>query len=201
MTQVLQLKMYKYAFDSMYPLTGLIQLSKRRKNPYARSEVMKLLDVVGLNGVGHIKGFFTTCICELSIKEKRESYRTAFAPNTIKGQYVDGTKESQVSPDGYTLDIAYMSRPGNDEKQLDLIFDYQNNVKMYPEFQQYLREYQPPLLAVWGENDVSFIPAGAEAFKKDLPKAEIHLLDTGHFALETHAYENGELMLDFLGKQ
>lgn len=70
MTQVLQLKMYKYAFDSMYPLTGLIQLSKRRKNPYARSEVMKLLDVVGLNGVGHIKGFFTTCICELSIKEK-----------------------------------------------------------------------------------------------------------------------------------
>lgn len=134
-------------------------------------------------------------------QEKRESYRTAFAPNTIKGQYVDGTKESQVSPDGYTLDIAYMSRPGNDEKQLDLIFDYQNNVKMYPEFQQYLREYQPPLLAVWGENDVSFIPAGAEAFKKDLPKAEIHLLDTGHFALETHAYEIGELMLDFLGKQ
>lgn len=130
-------------------------------------------------------------------QEKRESYRTAFAPNTIKGQYVDGTKESQVSPDGYTLDIAYMSRPGNDEKQLDLIFDYQNNVKMYPEFQQYLREYQPPLLVVWGENDISFIPAGAEAFKKDLPNAEIHLLDTGHFALETHAYEIGELMLIF----
>ncbi|MFB5267775.1 alpha/beta fold hydrolase [Paenibacillus enshidis] len=131
-------------------------------------------------------------------REKRESYRTAFAPDTIKNQYVDGTKEGQVSPDGYTLDIAYMSRQGNDEKQLDLIFDYQNNVKMYPEFQQYLREYQPPLLATWGKHDVSFIPAGAEAFKKDLPDTEIHLLDTGHFALETHAYEIGERMLNFL---
>ncbi|AET57169.1 hydrolase, alpha/beta fold family protein [Paenibacillus terrae HPL-003] len=131
-------------------------------------------------------------------QEKRESYRTAFAPDTIKHQYVDGTKEGQVSPDGYTLDIAYMSRPGNDEKQLDLIFDYQNNVKMYPKFQQYLHEYQPPLLATWGKNDVSFIPAGAEVFKKDLPDAEIYLLDTGHFALETHAYEIGERVLDFL---
>jgi pimeloyl-ACP methyl ester carboxylesterase len=131
-------------------------------------------------------------------QEKRESYRSAFASNTIKNQYLDGTNENKVSPDGYTLDIAYMSRSGNDEKQLDLIFDYQSNVKMYPLFQQYLREYQPALLAVWGKNDVSFIPEGAKAFKKDLTKAEIHLLDTGHFALETHAHEIGELMLNFL---
>ncbi|WP_375347316.1 alpha/beta fold hydrolase (plasmid) [Priestia megaterium] len=130
--------------------------------------------------------------------EKRQSYRTAFAPETIKHQYIDGTQENKVSPDGYTLDIAYMERPNNDEKQLDLIFDYQNNVKMYPEFQQYLRKHQPPLLAVWGKNDVSFIPEGAEAFKKDLTDAEIHLLDSGHFALETHAKEIGELMVDFL---
>lgn len=130
--------------------------------------------------------------------EKRQSYRTAFAPETIKHQYIDGTQENKVSPDGYTLDIAYMERPNNDEKQLDLIFDYQNNVKMYPEFQQYLCKHQPPLLAVWGKNDVSFIPEGAEAFKKDLPDAEIHLLDSGHFALETHAKEIGELMVDFL---
>lgn len=131
-------------------------------------------------------------------QEKRESYRTAFAPTTIKHQYVDGTKGNLVSPDGYTLDIAYMSRPGNDEKQLDLIYDYRTNVNMYPQFQQYLQEYQPPLLAVWGKNDVSFIPAGAEAFKKDLPHAEIHLMDTGHFALETHAKEIGELIIPFL---
>lgn len=131
-------------------------------------------------------------------QEKRESYRAAFAPDTIRHQYIDGTQNNKVSPDGYILDIAYMSRPGNDEKQLDLIFDYQNNVKMYPQFQQYLREYQPPLLAAWGKNDVSFIPAGAKAFEKDLPNAEIHLLNTGHFTLETHAGEIGELMLNFL---
>ncbi|PFW75819.1 hydrolase [Priestia aryabhattai] len=130
--------------------------------------------------------------------EKRQSYRTAFAAETIMHQYIDGTQENTVSPDGYTLDIAYMKRPGNDEKQLDLIFDYQTNVKMYPEFQQYLCKYQPPLLAVWGKNDVSFIPEGAEAFKKDLPDAEIHLVDSGHLALETHANEIGELMVDFL---
>ncbi|MGQ7889277.1 alpha/beta fold hydrolase [Paenibacillus sp. WC2504] len=133
-------------------------------------------------------------------QEKRDSYRIAFDPDTIKGQYIDGTKENQVSPDGYTLDIAYMSRPGNDEKQLDLIFDYQTNVKMYPEFQKYLQDYQPPLLAAWGKNDISFIPEGAEAFKRDLPEAAIHLFDTGHFALETHAKEIGELMLSFLKK-
>ncbi|MGG0792027.1 alpha/beta hydrolase [Peribacillus simplex] len=131
-------------------------------------------------------------------QEKRESYRTAFEPDTIKNQYLDGTKNNQVSPDGYTLDIAYMSGSGTDEKQLDLIFDYQNNVKLYPQFQQYLREYQPPLLATWGKNDASFIPEGAKAFSKDLPNAEIHLLDTGHFALETHANEIGELILNFL---
>ncbi|OBZ16187.1 hydrolase [Bacillus sp. FJAT-27264] len=130
--------------------------------------------------------------------EKRESYRTAFAPDTIKNQYVQGTEDNRVSPDGYTLDIAYMSRAGNDEKQSDLIFDYQSNVRLYPQFQKYLQEYQPPLLAVWGKNDVSFIPAGAEAFKQDLPEAEIHLLDTGHFALETHALEIGERTLNFL---
>ena len=131
-------------------------------------------------------------------QEKRQSYRKAFASETIKHQYIDGTRKNTVSPDGYMLDIAYMKRPGNDEKQLDLIFDYQTNVKMYPEFQQYLHKYQPPLLAVWGKNDVSFIPEGAEAFKKDLPDAEIHLVDSGHFALETHANEIGELMVDFL---
>ncbi|MBX4270050.1 alpha/beta fold hydrolase [Clostridium estertheticum] len=133
-------------------------------------------------------------------QEKRDSYRVAFQPDTIMHQYIDGTQANKVSPDGYTLDIAYMSRPGNDEKQLDLIFDYQTNVKMYPQFQQYLREYQPPLLAAWGKNDVSFIPAGAEAFKKNLPNAEIHLLDSGHFALETHANEIGELIINFLSK-
>lgn len=133
--------------------------------------------------------------------ELRNTYRSAYAPTTIIRQYTDGTEEGKVSPDGYTLDIYYMSRPEVDEPQSDLIFDYQSNVKLYPDFQRYLREHQPPLLAVWGKNDVSFIPQGAEAFKKDLPDAEIHLVNSGHFALETHSFEIAQLMIDFLQRR
>lgn len=117
--------------------------------------------------------------------ELREQYKSAFAPQTIIGQYTFGTEPGSVSPDGYTLDIHYTERPEYDEIQSDLIFDYQTNVALYPAFQAYLREYQPPLLAVWGKNDPSFIPAGAEAFRRDLPEAEIHFVDSGHFALES----------------
>lgn len=130
--------------------------------------------------------------------ELRREFRIAFAPETIKGQYLGGTDESLVSPDGYTLDIAYVSLPGRDEIQSDLILDYRTNVALYPEFQRYLRMHQPPLLAVWGKNDPSFIPQGAEAFRRDVPDAEIHLVDSGHFALETHAGEIGRLMVSFM---
>ena len=133
--------------------------------------------------------------------ELRKSYQVAFAPETIIDQYLTGTQEDRVAPDGYTLDIAYMSRPGIAEIQSDLIFDYQTNVAMYPVYQEYLRKYQPPLLAVWGKNDPSFIYPGAEAFKKDLLHAEIHLIDSGHFALETHAFEIAEYMKRFLEKK
>ena len=108
-----------------------------------------------------------------------------------------GTQPNRVSPDGYTLDIAYTHTPDYAERQLDLIFDYQNNVKAYPLFQQYFREYQPKLLAVWGKNDPSFIPAGAEAFKRDDANVEVDLLDTGHFALETHAQTIAHLIIQF----
>ncbi|MNC66762.1 Alpha/beta hydrolase family protein [compost metagenome] len=89
-------------------------------------------------------------------------------------------------------------RPGNAEIQLDLLLDYASNVKMYPQFQQYYRQHQPPLLAVWGKHDPFFMPAGAEAWKRDLPQAEIHFYDTGHFALETHATEIAADVRDFL---
>lgn len=131
-------------------------------------------------------------------EELREQYKSAFAPQTIIGQYTSGTEEGKVPPDGYTLDIAYMQRPGEDEIQSDLIFDYQSNVKMYPEFQAYIRKYQPPLLAVWGKNDPSFIPAGAEAFKKDLKNPIVTYVNSGHFALETHTHEIGQMMVKFL---
>ncbi len=94
------------------------------------------------------------------------------------------------------MDYAFVSRPGNDEIQLDLFADYATNVKRYLEFQAYFRKYQPPMLAVWGKNDPFFLPAGANAFKRDIPKTEVHLYDTGHFALETHLNEiSGEIHL------
>ncbi|APG04131.1 alpha/beta hydrolase [Luteibacter rhizovicinus DSM 16549] len=135
-------------------------------------------------------------------QENREATRDALAPETIRDiQYGTGTDLSRLSPDGYTLDIAYMSRPGADEIQLDLVLDYRSNVASYPAFQAYFREHQPPLLAVWGKHDPFFIPPGAEAYKRDLPEAEVHFLDTGHFALETHANEIAGYIRDFLGRK
>jgi pimeloyl-ACP methyl ester carboxylesterase len=135
-------------------------------------------------------------------QENREATRDALAPETIRDiQYGTGTDLSRLSPDGYTLDIAYMSRPGADEIQLDLVLDYRSNVARYPAFQAYFREHQPPLLAVWGKHDPFFIPPGAEAYKRDLPEAEVHFLDTGHFALETHANEIAAYIRDFLGRK
>jgi pimeloyl-ACP methyl ester carboxylesterase len=90
-----------------------------------------------------------------------------------------------------------LERPGNKEIQLDLFLDYASNVKLYPKFQEYFRKSKPPLLAIWGKNDPFFIPAGAEAFRKDLPNAEVQFLDTGHFALETHVVEIAAAMKSF----
>ncbi|KRL53469.1 alpha/beta fold hydrolase [Furfurilactobacillus rossiae] len=128
---------------------------------------------------------------------KRNSYRNAFATATIKDQYTFGTQPGTVSPDGYTLDIAYTRTAGYADRQLDLIYDYQNNIKMYPEFQAYLRQYQPKLLAVWGKNDPSFIYPGAEAFQKDDVHAKVAFVDSGHFALETHAAEIAQMMIEY----
>jgi len=96
------------------------------------------------------------------------------------------------------LDWALLQRPGNNEIQLDLFLDYASNVKLYPKFQEYFRKSKPPLLAIWGKNDPFFIPAGAEAFRKDLPNARVQFLDTGHFALETHVEEIAVAMRDLL---
>ncbi|ACX89216.1 alpha/beta hydrolase fold protein [Pectobacterium parmentieri WPP163] len=107
---------------------------------------------------------------------------------SAKWQYLEGVCDtSLVSPDGYTLEGQHVSRPGNADIQLDLLLDYASNVQRYPEFQTYFREQQPPLLAVWGRHDPYFLPAGAEAWKRDIPHADIRFYDTGHFALETHA--------------
>jgi pimeloyl-ACP methyl ester carboxylesterase len=125
--------------------------------------------------------------------------RGFLVPPTTLFQYTHGvTDPSQVSPDGRNLDDFYLARPGADEIQLDLLLDYASNVASYPAFQAYFRKHQPPLLAVWGKNDPFFIPPGAEAYERDLPKAEIRFFDTGHFALETHANEIGAAIRQFL---
>lgn len=133
--------------------------------------------------------------------ENRAAMRAMLAPETTVWQYTHGAPDAAlVSPDGYTLDNHYLAREGADEIQLDLFLDYASNVAMYPEFHAYFRAHQPPLLAVWGRNDPFFLPAGAEAFKRDNGNAEVRLLDTGHFALETHADEIAVAMREFLGR-
>ena len=120
----------------------------------------------------------------------RDALRTFLQPETTIWQYTHGVSNpASVSPDGYSLDNFYLARPGADEIQLDLFGDYRSNVALYPIFQQYFRDRQPPLLAVWGQNDPFFLPPGAEAFKRDIPHAVVRFFDTGHFALETHAAE------------
>ena len=96
------------------------------------------------------------------------------------------------------MDTALLERPGNKDIQLDLFLDYASNVKLYPAFQDYFRKAKPPLLAIWGKNDPFFIPAGAEAFRKDIPNAQVEFLDTGHFAIETHVVEIAAAMKEFL---
>ena len=131
----------------------------------------------------------------------RDALRQFLAPESTQWQYTHGVSDvARVSPDGYALDNGYLSRPGADDVQLDLFLDYASNVALYPAFQAYFREHQPPLLAVWGRNDPFFLPAGAEAFKRDIADADVRFFDTGHFALETHADEIATAIRGFLAK-
>src|SRR5262249_38258026 len=114
-------------------------------------------------------------------------------------QYTNGVADtSSVSPDGYSLDSFYLTRSGADEVQLDLFGDYKSNVALYPEFQAYFRKHTPPFLAVWGKNDPFFLPAGAQAFKRDMPNAELRFFDPGPFALETPCDEIAAAIQRFL---
>jgi pimeloyl-ACP methyl ester carboxylesterase len=137
---------------------------------------------------------------EDSSQANRDALRVFLKPETTVWQYTHGVSDATaVSPDGYSLDNFYLARPGADEAQLDLFGDYKSNVALYPAFQKYFRDHKPPFLAVWGKNDPFFLPAGAEAFKRDIPGAVVRFFDTGHFALETHAAEIGAAIRDFLG--
>jgi pimeloyl-ACP methyl ester carboxylesterase len=128
----------------------------------------------------------------------RDALRGFLTPETTLFQYTHGVADpSLVSPDGRSLDDHYLARPGALEAQLDLLHDYASNIALYPDFHTYFRNHQPPFLAVWGRNDPFFLPAGAEAFRRDIPSADVRFLDTGHFALETHAAEIAAAIRDF----
>ena len=136
-------------------------------------------------------------------KTRRRRTERRSAPSSRQRQPAGSTRTAypirrSVSPDGQNLDNFYLARPGADEVQLDLFGDYKSNVALYPSFQEYFRTHKPPLLAVWGKNDPFFVPPGAEAFKRDNPRAVVRFFDTGHFALETHAREIAESIRDFL---
>jgi pimeloyl-ACP methyl ester carboxylesterase len=119
--------------------------------------------------------------------EHRNAIRAGLNLEGMRHEYSVGIPDpSLIKPEGYTLDAALLALPGNVDIQLGLFLDYANNVKLCPKFQEYFRAAKPPLLAVWGKFDPYFIPAGAEAFRRDIPNASVELLPTGHFALETH---------------
>src|ERR1700685_1498509 len=160
--------------------------------------------IISQNGNAYLEGLSdgwnpVRAYWENNSPANREALRKFLSPETTVWQYTHGVPDpSAVSPDGYSLDNFYLSRAGVADVQLDLFGDYKSNVALYPRFQSYFREHRPPLLAAWGKNDPFFLPAGAEAFKRDIPDATVRFLDTGHFALESHAQEIAGEIRNFL---
>jgi pimeloyl-ACP methyl ester carboxylesterase len=134
------------------------------------------------------------------IPENRTALGFLVTPDATKWQYQNGVSDlTLLDPTTWTLDQLGMDRPGNGDIQLDMLYDYRTNVPFYPDFQAFFRKYQPPTLIVWGKNDHIFPAEGAAPYKRDLPKVETHLLDTGHFALETHCEEIASRIEKFFG--
>jgi pimeloyl-ACP methyl ester carboxylesterase len=166
----------------------------------------RITAIISQNGNAYVEGLSEgwtpiRAYWENNSQANREALRQFLKPETTIWQYTHGVPDvTSVSPDGYSLDNFYLSRPGVADVQLDLFGDYKSNVALYPRFQEYFRSRRPPLLAAWGKNDPFFLPAGAEAFKRDLPEAKVRFFDTGHFALETHAAEIAATIREFLAR-
>ena len=194
-TEVVGLKRFAiYVFDYGAP-TGFRIAAKRPE---------RITAIISQNGNAYEEGLSDgwnpiRAYWEDASEKNREALRAFLKPETTVWQYTHGVPDAtKVSPDGYSLDNFYLSRPGADEVQLDLFGDYKSNIALYPTFQNYFRTHKPPFLAVWGKNDPFFLPPGAEAFKRDIPNATVRFFDTGHFALETHATEIAAAIRDFL---
>ena len=135
-------------------------------------------------------------------EEHRKALYKLVSPEITKFQYTDGVSDvTRVAPDNWVHDQALLDRPGNADIQMDIFYDYRTNLPLYPKVQAYFRKYQPPTLIVWGKNDKIFPADGAHPYKRDLPKVEFHLIDTGHFALEDKSDEIVPLIRDFLGRK
>ncbi|MDT0468499.1 alpha/beta fold hydrolase [Streptomyces gibsoniae] len=212
---------FTYTFDALAELTaGLLdQLAVTRYALYVQdygapigwrlavNHPGAVTAIITQNGNGYDDGFVESFWQTVRAYQREQTPRTegnirsALTLDGIKWQYVSGVPdETAVSPDTWHHDHAQISRPGNDEVQLALFRDYATNPRQYPALHAYFREQRPPLLAVWGEGDPIFGPEGAKAFARDLPDAEIHLLDGGHFLLETALDEVAPLIEDFLGR-
>jgi pimeloyl-ACP methyl ester carboxylesterase len=165
----------------------------------------RIAGIVSQNGNAYVEGLSDgwnpiRAYWEDASPANRDALRMMLKPETTYWQYSHGVADpSAISPDGYTLDDHYLARPGADDVQLDLFGDYKSNVALYPAFQDYFRTHKPRFLAVWGKNDPFFLPPGAEAFRRDIPEARVTFLDTGHFALETHAADIAKEIRGFFG--
>ena len=217
-TEVPEKRRYRYTFDAlaqtMLAFTDILKLQRYALYVFdygaptgfrlAQTRPERVTAIISQNGNAYEEGLgdawepIRRYWSEPS-PQNRAALRQVFTPEGIRREYSLGiSNPDAVAPEGYTLDAALISRPGNVDIQLDLFLDYANNVKLYPSFQEYFRRAKPPLLAIWGKHDPYFLPAGAEAFRRDIPNAIVQLLDTGHFALETHVSEITLAMRQFL---
>jgi pimeloyl-ACP methyl ester carboxylesterase len=211
---------YRYTFDNlaktMDAFTQALQLQKYAIQVFdygapvgfrlAAAHPERVTAIITQNGNAYEEGLSTAWnpiqkYWKEPNAQNRAALREFLTLEGTKFQYLQGAPAEKVAPEAYQLDFALLSRPGVDEIQLDLFLDYASNVKRYPSFHEYFRKAHPPLLAVWGKNDPFFLPPGAEAFRRDNPNAEVHLYDTGHFALETHGNEIGAEIRRFLDRQ
>lgn len=210
---------FKYTFDNLTKyIQGLVdQLELKRFSIYvfdygapvgfrlAVANPEKITGIITQNGNAYVEGLsdgwnpFKKYWAQPT-DENRNNLRGMFTIDTTRWQYFTGVGDpTLVAPESYMLDQFFLDRPGSVEAQLDLFKDYATNVAMYPTFHEYFSKNKPPLLAAWGNKDPFFLPPGAEAFRRDLPKATVKFYDTGHFALETHVNEIGAEILKFLG--
>ncbi len=220
-TEVPEGRNYKYTFDAlantMLAFTDALQLERYALYVFdygaptgfrmAMTRPERVTAIVSQNGNAYEEGLGPAWAPSQRYwrdpsRENRDALREGLTLEAFRSQYCDGAPHPDaIAPEGYTLDHALVTRPGHIDIQLDLFLDYASNVKLYPAFQQYFRRFSPPLLAIWGKNDLAFVPAGAEAFRRDNHNATVQFLDTGHFALETHVMEISVAIRRFLAQQ